>query len=126
MPIVIDTVVLVLQVAIALVIFAVWIFRPNLNTNYRAGNAKNIFEEFAVYGLPKWSVYAIGATKLCLASMLIIGIWYTQLVQYAVMAMGILMAGALICHLKTRGDPLSRATPASLMLVMCVLVLYFS
>jgi hypothetical protein len=58
--------------------------------------------------------------------MLIIGIWYTQLVQYAVMAMGILMAGALICHLKTRGDPLSRATPASLMLVMCVLVLYFS
>lgn len=122
----IDTVVLVLQVAIALVIFAVWIFRPNLNTNYRAGNAKNIFEEFAVYGLPKWSVYAIGATKLCLASMLIIGIWYTQLVQYAVMAMGILMAGALICHLKTRGDPLSRATPASLMLVMCVLVLYFS
>jgi hypothetical protein len=123
---VIDTVVLVLQVAIALVIFAVWIFRPNLNTNYRAGNAKNIFEEFAVYGLPKWSVYAIGATKLCLASMLIIGIWYTQLVQYAVMAMGILMAGALICHLKTRGDPLSRATPASLMLVMCVLVLYFS
>jgi len=126
LPIVIDTVVLVLQVAIALVIFAVWIFRPNLNTNYRAGNAKNIFEEFAVYGLPKWSVYAIGATKLCLASMLIIGIWYTQLVQYAVMAMGILMAGALICHLKTRGDPLSRATPASLMLVMCVLVLYFS
>jgi len=123
---VIETVVLVLQVAIALVIFAVWIFRPNLNTNYRAGNAKNIFEEFAVYGLPKWSVYAIGATKLCLASMLIIGIWYTQLVQYAVMAMGILMAGALICHLKTRGDPLSRATPASLMLVMCVLVLYFS
>ena len=122
----IETVVLVLQVAIALVIFAVWIFRPNLNTNYRAGNAKNIFEEFAVYGLPKWSVYAIGATKLCLASMLIIGIWYTQLVQYAVMAMGILMAGALICHLKTRGDPLSRATPASLMLVMCVLVLYFS
>ena len=119
----IETVVLVLQVAIALVIFAVWILRPNLNTNYRAGDAKNIFEEFAVYGLPKWSVYAVGATKLCLASMLIIGIWYTQLVQYAVMAMGILMAGALICHLKTRGDPLSRATPASLMLVMCVLSL---
>ena len=114
-----------LQIVIALVIFAVWIFRPSLNTNYRAGNAQNIFEEFAVYGLPKWSVYAIGATKLTLAFMLVIGIWYTQLVQFAVMAMGILMAGALVCHLKTRGDPLSRATPASLMLVMCALVLYF-
>ena len=59
-------------------IFAVWIFRPNLQTNYRAGNAKNIFEEFAVYGLPKWSVYAVGATKLTLATMLIAGIWYTS------------------------------------------------
>ena len=120
-----DTVVVALQIVIALVIFAVWIFRPSLNTNYRAGNAQNIFEEFAVNGLPKWSVYAIGATKLTLAFMLIIGIWYTQLVQFAVIAMGILMAGALICHLKTRDDPLSRATPASIMLVMCFLVFYF-
>lgn len=120
-----DTVVMGLQIIIALVIFAVWIFRPSLNTNYRAGNAQNIFEEFAVYGLPKWSVYAVGATKLSLAFMLVIGIWYTHLVQFAVMAMGILMAGALVCHLKTRGDPLSRATPASLMLAMCALVLYF-
>ena len=120
-----ETVVVALQIIIALVIFAVWIFRPSLNTNYRAGNAENIFEEFAVYGLPKWSVYAIGATKLTLAFMLVIGIWYDQLVQFAVMAMGILMAGAVICHLKTKDDPLSRAMPASLMLAMCVLVLYF-
>lgn len=119
-----DTVVVALQIIITLVIFAFWIFRPSLNTNYRAGNMQNIFEEFAVYGLPKWSVYAVGATKLTLAFMLVIGIWYTHLVQFAVMAMGILMTGALICHLKTRGDPLSRATPASLMLATRVLVLY--
>mgnify|MGYP001449372997 FL=1 len=120
-----DMLVMTLQIFIAFVIFAVWIFRPNLDTNYRAGNAKNIVEEFAVYGLPKWSVYVVGATKLTLALALIVGIWYTQLAQYAVMGMGILMAGALICHLKTRGDPLSRATPASIMLVMCFLVFYF-
>ncbi len=120
-----DMLVMTLQIVIAFVIFAVWIFRPNLDTNYRAGNAKNIVEEFAVYGLPKWSVYVVGATKLTLALALIVGIWYTQLAQYAVMGMGILMAGALICHLKTRGDPLSRATPASIMLVMCFLVFYF-
>ena len=121
----IDTLVMTLQIVIAVVIFAVWIFRPNLDTNYRAGNAKNIVEEFAVYGLPKWSVYVVGATKLTLALALIVGIWYTQLAQYAVMGMGILMTGALICHLKTRDDPLSRATPASIMLVMCFLVFYF-
>ena len=121
----IDTLVMTLQIVIAIVIFAVWIFRPNLDTNYRAGEAKNIVEEFAVYGLPKWSVYVVGATKLALALALIVGIWYTQLAQYAVMGMGILMVGALICHLKTRDDPLSRAAPASIMLVMCFLVFYF-
>ena len=114
----------VLQITIAVVIIAVWIFRPRLETSFRAGNAKNIVEEFAVYGLPKWSVYVIGISKLTLASLLIVGIWYSSLVQFAALGMGLLMAGAGTCHLKTRGDPPSRATPASLMLVMCVVVFY--
>ena len=41
----IELVAMALQIIIAVVIFAVWIFRPNLQTNYRAGNAKNIFED---------------------------------------------------------------------------------
>ena len=119
-----DELVLVLQITIAVVIIAVWIFRPRLETSFRAGDAKNIVEEFAVYGLPLWSVYAIGITKLTLAILLIVGIWYSSLVQFAAVGMGILMAGAVVCHLKTKGDPLSRATPASLMLLMCALVFY--
>lgn len=118
----IETLVPLLQLTIAIVIIAVWLVRPKLETNYRAGNATNIFEEFEVYGLPNWSVYLIGGTKLGLAILLIAGIWYSSVVQYAALGMGILMAGAIICHLKTRGDPLSRATPASLMLVMCIAV----
>ena len=120
----IDELVTVLQITIAVVIIAVWIFRPRLETSFRAGNAKNIVEEFAIYGLPKWSVYVIGISKLTLASLLIVGIWYSSLVQFAALGMGLLMAGAVTCHLKTRGDPLSHATPASLMLVMCVVVFY--
>jgi len=119
-----DELVTVFQIIIAVVIIAVWVFRPSLETSFRAGNAKNIIEEFAVYGLPKWSVYAIGITKMSLATLLILGIWYTSLVQYAALGMGILMAGAVVCHLKTKGDPLSRATPASLMLIMCAVVFY--
>ena len=119
-----DELVTVFQIIIAVVIIAVWVFRPSLVTSFRAGNAKNIIEEFAVYGLPKWSVYAIGITKMSLATLLILGIWYTSLVQYAALGMGILMAGAVVCHLKTKGDPLSRATPASLMLIMCAVVFY--
>ena len=119
-----DELVTVFQIIIAVVIIAVWVFRPSLETSFRAGNAKNIIEEFAVYGLPKWSVYAIGITKMSLATFLILGIWFTSLVQYAALGMGILMAGAVVCHLKTKGDPLSRAAPASLMLIMCAVVFY--
>ena len=61
---------------------------------------------------------------MSLATLLILGIWYTSLVQYAALGMGILMAGAVVCHLKTKGDPLIRATPASLMLIMCAVVFY--
>lgn len=117
-----DILVPLLQLIIAVVIMAVWLVRPRLETNYRAGNATNIFEEFEVYGLPNWSVYLVGGIKLSLAVLLIVGIWYSSVVQYAALGMGILMAGAIVCHLKTRGDPLSRATPASLMLVMCIIV----
>ncbi len=90
----IDTLILLLQVIIAIVIFAVWLVRPKLETNYRAGNATNIFEEFEVYGLPNWSVYLVGGIKLGLAILLIAGIWYSSVVQYAALGMGILMAGA--------------------------------
>ena len=117
-----DIIVPLLQLIIAVVIMAVWLVRPRLETNYRAGNATNIFEEFEVYGLPNWSVYLVGGIKLSLAVLLIVGIWYSSVVQYAALGMGILMAGAIVCHLKTRGDPLSRATPASLMLLMCIIV----
>ena len=118
----VDVLVTLLQLTIALVIMAVWLVRPKMETSYRAGNATNIFEEFEVYGLPNWSVYLVGGIKLSLAILLIVGIWYSSVVQYAALGMGILMAGAIICHLKTQGDPLSRATPASLMLVMCIIV----
>ena len=118
----VDVLVTLLQLTIALVIMAVWLVRPKMETSYRAGNATNIFEEFEVYGLPNWSVYLVGGIKLSLAILLIVGIWYSSVVQYAALGMGILMAGAIICHLKTREDPLSRATPASLMLVMCIIV----
>ena len=113
---------LVFQMIIACVIFSVWIIRPNWNTAYRAGNATNIKEEFAVYGLPDWSVYAIGATKIALAIALIAGYWKSELVDPAAISMAILMAGAVICHLRIKEDSLSRALPAASMLAMSLFI----
>ena len=113
---------LVLQLTIACVIFSVWLIRPNWNTAYRAGNATNIKEEFAVYGLPDWSVYVIGATKIALAIALIAGFWKSELVAPAAISMAILMMGAVICHLRIKEDSLSRAIPATMMLAMSLFV----
>ena len=86
-----ETITLVLQLVIACVIFSVWIIRPNWKTPYRAGDAINIKEEFAVYGLPDWSVYVVGATKIALAIALLAGYWKSELVVPAAISMAILM-----------------------------------
>ena len=113
---------LVLQLIIACVIFSVWLIRPNWETAYRAGNATNIKEEFAVYGLLDWSVYVVGATKIALAIALLAGYWKSELVGPAAISMAILMMGAVICHLRIKEDSLSRAMPASMMLAMSLFV----
>ena len=117
-----ETITLVLQLVIACVIFSVWIIRPNWKTPYRAGDAMNIKEEFAVYGLPDWSVYVVGATKIALAIALLAGYWKSELVVPAAISMAILMAGAVLCHLRIKEDSISRAVPASSMLLMSLFV----
>ena len=117
-----ETITLVLQLVIACVIFSVWLIRPNWNTPYRAGDATNIKEEFAVYGLPDWSVYVVGATKIALAIALLAGYWKSELVVPAAISMAILMAGAVLCHLRIKEDSISRAIPASSMLLISLFV----
>ena len=117
-----ETITLVLQLVIACVIFSVWLIRPNWKTPYRAGDAMNIKEEFAVYGLPDWSVYVVGATKIALAIALLAGYWKSELVVPAAISMAILMAGAVLCHLRIKEDSISRAVPASSMLLMSLFV----
>ncbi len=117
-----ETITLVLQLVIACVIFSVWLIRPNWKTPYRAGDAINIKEEFAVYGLPDWSVYVVGSTKIALAIALLAGYWKSELVVPAAISMAILMAGAVLCHLRIKEDSISRAVPASSMLLMSLFV----
>ena len=59
------------QLGAALWILNVWILRFNKETEYRGGDAKNLPQEFDVYGFPKGTVYLVGATKflwLCCSS----------------------------------------------------------
>jgi uncharacterized membrane protein HdeD (DUF308 family) len=110
-----------LQLVVALGLFNVWLVRPRMETSYRGGQAKTLFEEFAVYGLPSWSFFVVGALKLACASLLLLGLWFSQLTAPAAVGIAILMAGAVLMHAKV-GDPLRKAVPAASVL-LCALLL---
>ena len=115
------TIVLLVQIFIALTIFNVWILRAGKSTNYRGGAASTLREEFAVYGLPDWFRRIIGFLKILLASLLIVGIWYPPVTNYAAFGMAILMLGAIAMHLKVN-DPITKALPALSMLALSLFV----
>ena len=64
-----ETLIVICQVVIALGIVNVWILRFGKATSWRGGAARNMKEEFAVYGLPGWLMQLIGALKLLLAAL---------------------------------------------------------
>jgi hypothetical protein len=114
---------IVVQIIIALGIFNVWLLRFGKETDWRGGGAKNMKEEFAVYGLPGWMVGLIGLLKLILASCLVVGIWLPVLTQPAAIGISFLMFGAVAMHVKVK-DPLKRSLPAFSMLVLSLLVVF--
>ena len=111
---------IVIQLVIALGLLNVWLVRQSRPTPYRGGDAATIKGEFLAYGLPGWTVYAVGFLKIVSALALIVGIWLPLLVFPALVVIGVLMLGAIVMHFRI-GDPLNKSVPALIMLVLCVL-----
>ncbi|MDH3298893.1 MAG: DoxX family protein [Acidimicrobiia bacterium] len=99
------------QTAAAVWIFNVWFNRFNKDTGYRGRDAKNMKEEFEVYGMSEKTMYAVGATKVSLASLMLVGHWVPKLVRPASSGLAALMLGAIAMHVKVK-DPIKRALPA--------------
>lgn len=116
-----EQVVVAAQIVIALGLVNVWIVRFGKATAYRGGRAQNMREEFAAYGLPAWSLFAIGGLKLTIAALLVAAVWFAGLRQPASAALALLMLGAVLMHVRVR-DPLVRSVPALGMLVLSVFV----
>ena len=112
-----NTLSVLFQVLIALGIFNVWLLRFGRSTEWRGGDAQNMKEEFAAYGLPGWFMIAIGIAKVALASLLIAGLWLPDVTRLAALGMVALMLGAVSMHFKV-GDPLRKSVPALSMLAM--------
>ncbi len=101
----------VAQIGSAVWIYNVWFHRFNKDTGYRGGDAKNMREEFAVYGLSEKTMYAAGAAKVGLATLMLAGLFVPKLTRPASAGLAALMAGAIGMHAKV-DDPVKRALPA--------------
>ncbi len=62
------------QVGIAFGLLNVWLLRLGKSTAWRGGNARNMTEAFATYGLRPWFMRLIGFLKVSLAVLLLIGV----------------------------------------------------
>jgi DoxX-like family len=112
---------IVLQLVVAFGILNVWLVRSGKATPFRGGEAKNLREEFAAYGLPYWFMRVVGVLKVGLALSLLVAIWIHSLAQPAAIGLGALMVGAFVMHLKVK-DPIQKALPSLAVLVMCAVI----
>jgi len=109
------------QLIVALGILNVWLLRAGQATPFRGGSAKTLREEFAVYGLPFWFMWLVGVLKVGLALALLAGLWLHPVAQPAAIALGMLMLGAFVMHLKVN-DPVKKALPSIAVLTMCTAI----
>jgi hypothetical protein len=116
-----DLIRIALQIFVALMILNVWILRSGKPTPFRGGDARNMREEFAIYGLPFWFMCAVGGFKVTLALALLVGIWIPEVGQWAASGLGLLMLGALVMHVKVK-DPIKKAVPAMVLLASSVAI----
>ena len=114
----------ILQVIVAVGLLNVWLVRAKQQTSYRGGNAANIQEEFAAYGLPPWMMWLVGGLKVLAAFALLAGIWLPAFVRPAALIVAVLMVGAVGVHLKIH-DPFSKMLPAAAMLLMVLAIASF-
>lgn len=114
---------IICQIIVGLGILNVWLLRFNKTTPYRGLQARNLKEEFEIYGLPGWFVYVVGVIKVPAAIALLVGIAFPPLVLPGAIVMTALMLGAVVMHFKVQ-DPAHKFVPAGLVLLLCLTIIF--
>ena len=109
-----ETLQLVLQSAVAISVVYVWVFRYH-----------NVLKEFEQFGLGDTTRNLVGATKISLATLLVVGIWYESLIFIPAILMGLFMVSAQYFHFKVK-NPFIQKLPSLVLLIFCLALAYFN
>ena len=102
------------QIIVAISVVYVWTFRFH-----------NVLKDFEQFGLSDLTRNIVGATKISLATLLIVGIWNSSLVLIPSILMGLLMIGAQYFHFKI-SNPFIKHLPSLILLALSVFIAYAS
>ena len=102
------------QLIIAVSIIIVWVFRYD-----------NIVTEFQQYGLSDMMRNIVGASKITLATILALGVWYEVPVVIASLGMAFLMVCAQAFHFKVK-NPFIKFVPSALLLLLSLFIAAFN
>ena len=105
-----ENIAILAQLIIAISILVVWVFRFD-----------NIVVEFKQYDLSDLVRSMVGASKIALATLLVVGIFYKEVVFISALLMAFLMVCAQIAHIKVK-NPLSKYIPSFLLLILSLFV----
>ncbi len=96
------------QITIAISVAYVWIFRFD-----------NVVKEFKQFGLSDLTRSFVGASKISLSTLLVMGIWYSSLVLIPSVLMGLLMIAAQYFHFKINNSFIKHL-PSLILLILCI------
>ena len=100
------------QIVVACSVAFVWVFRY-----------PNVVAEFKQFGLDDVVRNAVGASKIALATMLVVGFWYAPVVHLAAVGMGVFMLAAQYFHFKV-GNPFIKKLPSLILLLLCAFMVW--
>lgn len=101
---------LIFQIIVSVSVLYIWIFRYD-----------NIVLEFKHYGYSDVLRNFVGASKISISVILILGIWYQEFVIYASLSMAFFMFCAQLSHLKVK-NPLLKFVPSFVFLLMSLFI----
>ena len=102
------------QITVAISVAYVWVFRFH-----------NVLKEFNQFGLSDLTRNLIGAIKISLATLLVVGIWHSSLVFIPSVLMGLLMIVAQYFHFKINNLFIKRL-PSLILLILCAFIALLS
>ena len=105
-----ENILIVSQLVIAFSILIVWVVRY-----------ENIVVEFENYQLSTLTRNIVGALKISLSTILVLGIWYNELLFFSSLIMAFLMICAQYFHFKFK-NPIHKFIPSFLLLLVSLFI----